>query len=152
MIPSFIELLDDGNENIRRKTTELVGKLVNHGEGQLKTRCDTTNPGYEGEFREAISRIIPSFIELLGDGNENIRRKTAELVGKLANYGKFQLKTRCGAADPGYKAEFRKTIAIAIPSFMQCLEDEYWGIRWKLVGVIGDLANHGEQSLKTIAA
>jgi hypothetical protein len=54
---------------------------------------------YAAEFREAIRSTIPLFIRLLEDKAWPIRLQSVVIVVNLANYGEWDLKKDCGAAD-----------------------------------------------------
>jgi hypothetical protein len=53
----------------------------------VEKQCATTDQEYEAEFREAIATMVPSFIQLLEDGDEGVRLKAIEVIGELANHG-----------------------------------------------------------------
>jgi hypothetical protein len=53
----------------------------------IEKHCGTADQGYEAEFREAIARMVPSFIQLLEDEDECVRLEVLEVIGELANHG-----------------------------------------------------------------
>jgi hypothetical protein len=93
---------------------------------------------------------IPVLPKRLGDESEGIRRKTAELVGKLSTQCECQLKTRCSTADSEYEAEFREAVGGMILSSITALDDESWYARSQAIMLISELANHGERQLNTL--
>jgi hypothetical protein len=109
------------------------------------------DPDHEAEFREAITRVIPSVSELPKDKDQFVRMLAAELIGKLANHGERAAGKRYGTADQRYEVEFLEAVASMIPSFTKLLEDEEEVIRFKTITLIGQLANHGERESKGIA-
>jgi hypothetical protein len=70
--------------------------------------------------------------------------RTINLIDKLANIGKCEWNTIAAQLRWITEIEFREAIRSMIPSFNKPLEDAYWFIRWKVVELIGKLANHGE--------
>jgi hypothetical protein len=59
----------------------------------LKKRCDTADPDYEAEFRQAITSTIPLFINLLQAKAPDVRFQSVYVIGELANHGERQLKS-----------------------------------------------------------
>jgi hypothetical protein len=72
--------------------------------------------------------------------------------GRIGKSWSVAVKKRRDAADPNYEVEFRGAITCLIPLFINLLEDKDWGVRFESVKVIGKLADHGEHSLKRVAA
>ena len=54
---------------------------------------DTTDVDCEVEFREAIAGTIPLLIKRLEDKHEDVRLEIVDLIGDLANHGKWQLES-----------------------------------------------------------
>ena len=48
---------------------------------------DRLTRDYEVEFRETIGRMIPFLNDLTNDLDQDVRRKTVELLGKLGYHG-----------------------------------------------------------------
>ena len=108
----------------------------------MRKQCGTADPYYEAEFREAITSTIPSFVQRLDEGDWHVQLETLQMIDRLANHGECQSKNRYGIADPDYQAEFREALGITIPSHIKLLKDSFVG--QEAVGIIDDLANHGE--------
>jgi HEAT repeat protein len=151
MIPSFIKLFEDNNPLVRNQTVEVIGKLVKHGEYQLKYCCGIANQEYEAEFHEAVIGTVPSLIGLIEDKNWLFRSRAIEVIGKLANHGESQLENCRGVADRDYEAEFREGITSAVPLLIKRFNDEKRQVRREAVKIIGKLGNHGERQLNALA-
>ena len=90
-IPVLNNLFSDWDQSVRRRAVELIGKLANHGERQLKHGA-ATDTHYEAELREAISSTIPSFIKLPEDKAWPVRLQSIDAIGKLVHHGERLLE------------------------------------------------------------
>jgi HEAT repeat protein len=53
----------------------------------VQSSYGTTDLDHKAEFREAIASMVPSLIKQLQDEDKDVRSKTVELIGELANHG-----------------------------------------------------------------
>jgi hypothetical protein len=73
------------------QSIDVLGNLINRGEQELKSTVKWLTPDYEAEFREAVAGSVPLLNKLLDDCDEDVRQKTVEVIGKLANDGERKL-------------------------------------------------------------
>jgi hypothetical protein len=57
----------------------------------------------------------------------------------------------CNTAHANCEVEFREAIAGTIPSLVKLADDWDEGVQWETAELVGNLANHGEWQLESIA-
>ena len=58
----------------------------------VRKHCGIADPDYEVEFHKTIASMIPLLIKRLEDKNYHVRLAATKQIGKLANYGGWQLE------------------------------------------------------------
>jgi HEAT repeat protein len=90
-IPLFVNILNDGNADIRSDTGSLLLTLADHGETQSAVFAATLSV-IVAEIQNGLLNAMPSLIELFSSRNPDLRFTTVSLIGKLVYYSELQLE------------------------------------------------------------